>query len=292
MSRRIEITVRGEKTSPIVAVYTGTDMSDLTLVHRYPLFVSPAYSRAATEPLSSGARVEFLSEQDLKYYIAVSTEEQIADTLSFEVRHSRNNLDPDLLLADSGSEWEYLSVMGKENDPIPPTDVDQDFLQTWHQNDSYDGPQFKKGLTPIGFGSLDFNTLKTEIYSEAELARMSRRDFPLYLKKTFTAEFPTYALGIEGLFDDGAIIYLDGKELGSVNIYRKSDRNNFRLRSLASLAIRQGDEIQNEDRVSYVTIDGLDYQRGDTFTLAILLVNQSEVSPDLGTDLRVYSLRR
>ena len=192
------------------------------------------------------------------------------------------SLAPALDLIPFGSHWDYMHP----SDGIDPAVADDDFNTTWFLKADdfaiYNGPSFEtpavgidagNGLAPIGYGVINYfqsnGGFATTLTTPAEDFRYTG-----YFRHDFTVGADVEYLALEMVVDDGAVIYLDGVRLHSVN-FAGDD-------SYLSFASGGGDE---NNPVTVITgIGGL--AAGD-HTLAVSVHQNEAISSDLGFDLRL-----
>ena len=287
-SQRVEVSTFSAKMSSILAVYTGESMSDLTLVHRYQNFAFPAFSKQGQEPFTVCARVEFDAQAGTRYLFVVDTGDPLFKPFFLKISESRNPLKPILELFEPGSRWEYLLANTGKNEGMNPKFFDDDFFHTWMFPERYDGPEFSSGLAPIGFGKV--NSLKYRSFF------LGRRDKPniengerytSYLRTTFTPILDVTAIGVEGVFDDGAIIYLNGKEVLRMNVSPEKDPQDWKTLANGSLF---GEQLSTESNIQYGIIQNIKLPANTPVKLSLSLHNAQPDSLDLGIDLRLFAL--
>jgi hypothetical protein len=100
--------------------------------------------------------------------------------------------------------------VGASGRPIDPELIESDFRKTWTLEEGYDGPPFNKGgFTPIGYGDYHRYIVRTNFGGRPDYKPEADRSFTPYLRTTFTPKEAVTGLGIEGIFDDGAVRDLD-----------------------------------------------------------------------------------
>lgn len=293
ISRKTEISAVSQNMDLILAVYTGSSVNDLTLVHRYRNFAYPAFSRKKTEPLTQHARVEFNAKAGTKYYIAIDTENTVDKKnnrhgqFTILVKPSKNTLNPQLELLQSGSPWEYLLPVDAGKIPVDPKTLDPDFFYTWMFPKRYDGPTFKKGRAPFGYGDVAGLGKSTNLLGKRESATPpSGSRYTAYLRSSFTPPIDVSAIGIEGIIDDGAIIYLNGKEVGRINVSEQKNPQDW-------MTVANNSKLENvslDELVQRIEIHNLNLPADQPVELSVSLHNAVGTSSDLGLDLRIYSL--
>ena len=285
--QRVEVTARSENMDILLAVYTGTSIDTLTLVHRYDNFAFPAFSRKRNEPFTLNARVEFNATAATKYYFAVDTENPVFENFILRIQPSRNPINPELELLPAGSNWEYLLATDENEKPVNPKSLDPDFYHTWMFPKRYDGPKFLKGNAPLGYGKINSFQIKSNLLGKRGSEPPEEIRYTSYLRTTFTPIIDVSAIGVEGVIDDGAIIYINGREVLRINI--APEKNPQDWMSLA--AHERFPQIgQTESVLQYGVVRGLNLPVGEPVELSISLHNVTFDSTDMGLDLRIFSL--
>jgi hypothetical protein len=282
------LTSDSEKVGVVLAVYTGRSLKDLTLVHRYENFAFPVFSRRRSEPFAVGARVEFNAKAYVQYYFAIDTENRFFDTFDLQIEASKNPLKPEEELLKPGHKWEYLLAKTRDGVPFDPEYLDKDFDATWMKPDQYDGPKFEgPGESPLGYGELDYGTIRTYIGDSADYVPKEGARFACYFRTTITPNLEVKALGFEGIIDDGAIIYINGKEALRINVAPEVDANDWK--AFATLARYDKNRV-TEHTVQYGIAEGLNLPAEQPVNIAISLHNNNAKSSDIGLNLRVYGV--
>ncbi|MGI9242088.1 MAG: hypothetical protein ACR2RV_14890, partial [Verrucomicrobiales bacterium] len=123
------------------------------------------------------------------------------------------------MVVPSGSNWEYL-LYAPEPDFIPsdPSAADADFYTTWYLGgDAYNGPEFSPAApAPLGYGTVTGDPFVTNIWGgRGGLSEPpAGQRFTAYFRTTFTPTEAASQLRITSIIDDGAIIYVNGIEIG------------------------------------------------------------------------------
>ncbi len=288
-SGRVQVSSNSDRVGIILAIYTGESVRDLKLVQRYNDFAYPAFSRRRSEPFTNAARVEFEAKAGETYFFAIDSENRVLDTFDIRIKTSPNPLEPELELIKAGSKWDYLLATTRDGLPFDPETLDKDFDTTWHNPEKYDGPAFRKsGKMPIGYGGIASGKIRTNAGGKKDYLPESGRRYTMYLRKKFTPPMKITDLGIEGIFDDGAIIYLDGKEVARINVAADKDPHSWK--TLAKTA-RFPNNGNTERTLQYALIRGLNLPADQPVTLSMSLHNAQANSSDLGVDLRVYAIQ-
>jgi len=288
-SRKMRIMVGNPKSSMklVVAAYQGNSVDDLTLIHRYSNFAFPAFSRIANEPFSNTAFIEFDAKKGQRYYFAIDTENQTFDHFRLLLHTYGNELNPQLELLAAGSRWEFLLARNSEGSPVDPKSLDPDFYHTWMFPDRYDGPTFLKGNAPIGYGQLTFGKIRSNLGGKRNYLPPAGKRHSAYLRTEFTPIIDVSAIGIEGVIDDGAIIYLNGKEIHRINMAGDKNPQDWTITA-------KGNRLDQWNPTEYYilteTIDGINLPANKPVQLSISLHNHTGDDNDLGMDLRIYAL--
>ncbi|MEX2187284.1 MAG: Ig-like domain-containing protein [Pirellulales bacterium] len=176
------------------------------------------------------------------------------------------------------SQWRYLTANGD------PTQVDVDFESTWHSQGLdgafYDGPEFNTGIAPFDHGGVDgfFGTpvwvLGVDVHFDPFPGEPGKPD-TAYFWRTFDYDGdPAQVTGIvaEILADDGAVFYLNGEEVGRINMGDQADT--FAARALTST-----------EEWRFMTVDLSNRLVQGENLLAVSVHNVSFHSADLGFDM-------
>jgi len=187
--------------------------------------------------------------------IAVEVHQRSASSsdLSFDFRLS--GIEPLSGLPDFGSTWKYYDLQQQ-----PPADAQGD---AWIEND-FNDQSWQGGNAQLGYGDDDENTLINE------------NTYTAYFRKTFQIDDASiYSdLNFELLYDDGAIVYLNGIEIWRVNMPSGNvDYNTFASSS-------SGDNQLISTTITNNLINGLN-------TIAVEIHQRSASSSDLSFDLKV-----
>jgi len=164
-----------------------------------------------------------------------------------------------------GSDWEWLHPL----DAIDPAVADADFNTTWNnQSAGYDGPPFQAAAPgPLGYGGLGSAIIQTNIGTPAG------DRYGAYFVRDFNLSAPVDLAVAEILADDGAIIYIDGVEVGRENVT-----------GVDFYTLLANDAFNTENRTRKIPVGPL--TAGD-HTIAVSVHNSSLTSSDLGFDLRL-----
>ena len=164
-----------------------------------------------------------------------------------------------------GSTWEWLHPL----DATDPATVDPDFNTTWHNPSAgYDGPPFQApSPAPLGYGGLASAIIVTNI------GVPPGDRYGAYFVRTFDLASPIAQGVVEVLADDGAIIYLDGQEVGRENVT-----------GVDFFTLLANDAFNTENRARKIPIGPI---AAGTHTIGVSVHNASLTSSDLGFDLRL-----
>ena len=289
-SRRVELNAANENMDLLLAVYTGETLADLTLVHRYQDFAYPAFSRKRTEPFTQAARVEFHAQAGTTYYFAVDSENPVFETFKLTLSNSINPISPQLELLKPGSQWEFLLATNDNGKPVDPKSLDEDFYHTWMFPKRYDGPPFKEGNAPIGYVEISTLRIKSNLLGKRGAEPPELERYTSYARTTFTPVLDVTAIGIEGIIDDGAIIYLNGREVGRINIAGDQNPQDWQAVAKSARISHRGAQVSVENVVQYLVVEDLNLPADVPVNLCLSLHNNNSKSTDTALDIRVFSL--
>ena len=193
-------------------------------------------------------------------------------------------VDGDTLLP-AGSDWEYLYYTDTNFIPVDPATVNTNFPTTWHTPAAYTGPVFQAASEAmLGWGEVPNGTnslIKTQIWGARDGTNTppSGQRFTVYTRTTFTPTQEVNAIRFEGIVDDGCIIYLDGAEVGRINMSTNVD-------TWALFAAGNG----NENAIVSTVVSNLSLAAGETVDFAVSLHNVLSTSSDIGIDLAAIEL--
>lgn len=300
-AQRLEIYAVTSNVDAIISVYTGTALDDLNVVSRYSTMDVPAVSRRGRqssgesyrpgEPLSLYARLTLDAVPGTTYYVSIAGEGNIRGAYTLNFAPSRNNLVPTFELLPARSEWTSLIHRDEFGVPIAPDTDDEDFYTTWQTPGGYDGPDFSAPQSaPIGYGTV--NALQLPLADGLWLpdstdAPPSGSRNTSYHRTTFTPGANVSTIGLEGLLDDGAIFYINGTEVGRLNMAEDAASDDWTQVSLNQAIPDVG---TTEDDIQYLVIDGLNLTAGQPVEFAMSLHNQGSSSSDMGFDLRIFAV--
>lgn len=182
------------------------------------------------------------------------------------------------VLIERGASWEYL-LFKQGTRPEDPGTVDGDFHSTWHTPANYDGPTFNgPGPALLGYGTINAAPIATNINGNGQ--PQGGRRYTTYFRTTFTPSEPVDELRFTGIVDDGCVIYINGSEVGRINMGGQQDR-------WLLLSGRQHSESANRSLTVQLQNPLQPFFEVD---VAISLHNQSNNSSDMGLDLQIESL--
>ncbi len=282
----------------VLAIYNGTSLSDLQVVSRYSTLFVPATSRRgvagrndANEPLSPNAYLTLDVTAGTTYYIAVSGENN-RGVFTLNLRPTRNTLQPLVELLPTQSMWRHL-IAQDGGMPVDPNSQDPnlDFYSTWQRDSNYDGPTFAgPSMAPVGYNEvknlINPGASNLWIMGSSEAPPSGQR-YTAYLKTTFTPDQPVGGIGIEGVFDDGAIIYINGTEVTRINMPAGANPNDWQTLS-QDQNLPEAPGTESELFIHYRNIAGLNLPAGQPVDIAVSLHNGSAGSSDMGMDLRIF----
>lgn len=304
-SQRLFLSLDTSRFDTSLAVYQGTEISNLTPVSRYQNLVVPASSTRDGEAFARGAYVEFDVAAGQQYYIAIDGANGSSGEYTLTYGDALvQGLNPLTELVAAGSTWDYLLYTDAANMPADPASVDADFHQTWQTAAGYDGPAFMSGEAPLGYGDLetrrtggfgdpeDRNGPVTDIWGMrgGEDLPPSGERYSAYFRTTFTPTEAIDALAVYGTIDDGAVVWVNGRSAQMINIMddpmidNAIERANWQL--LADATTLRG--IAVERIPQGVIISSLDLPANQPVEIAVSVHNQSPTSSDLALDLQVF----
>ena len=292
-SGRYVISLAGSNFDTLLAVYTGSAVNALTPVSRYANLSVPAAS--SEEPFYDGSRVEFDAVAGTTYYIAVDGAGGDSGTVAMTIDFITTLLDPVAELVPARGNWHYLLAVDGTNQPIDPESLDVDFDATWKTAAGYDGPAFA-GPAPalFGYGSIAAGDIVTDIWGGRDHDGDTMPDesppsglrFTSYYRTSFTPASPVPHLGLEGLIDDGAIVYVNGTEVARMNVDAAKDADDWDTRADGNSA--NGIPAESAPQVALAL--GQNLPAGVPVEVAVSVHNASSSSSDMGFDLRIYSV--
>ena len=285
---RYEINVDSEKLDVILAVYTGDALENLKTFNRYPNMDSPTVSFKASEPFTAGARVEFDASPDQRYYIAIDGDNATSGDFTIRVSKFKNPLNPVAVVLPAKSDWEFYIARNSSGKPVNPESLYNAFHSTWFRKSLYKGPYFSRPKpAPLGYGEIDGLNLNTYILGDRNAIFSRGQRYTAYFRTSFTPDKPINTLGFEGLFDDGAIIYVNGVEAARINIDPKENSHHWKTMALNEEDPKLG---PTETAVRQAQVSGLDLPANTPVDIGVSVHNANNESSDLGFELRALSL--
>ena len=276
-------------TDIVSAVYTGNDVASLTELSRYADIDFPAHSARLSEPFGSFTRYHFDAVPGTTYYIAVDGEGN-RGPYRLNLRPSRDPHNPTAEMVAPGSDWRSL-IARTADTPVDPLTIDGDFFNKWHLSTNLTALGFTTPLpTPIGYGNIDGLQIATGLWNIADptLQPPSGNRYTSYHRISFTPGSQIEGLGFEGLFDDGAIFYVNGEEVARSNVDPDADALNWQTLALATtLPDGAGD---TEKDVQYATAPDVVLPGGVPVEIAVSLHNQGNGSSDMAFNMRIWAL--
>lgn len=247
ISGRVEINTIGSTFSNVLGVYTGNSVSSLTSVG----------SSATSVPT-----VTFDAVAGTAYKIAVDGvvgSFQASGSIGLNIIEIKERV-----LMPFGSDWQWLHP----TDGVDPVMSDADFHSTWMIAE-YDGGAFSPAAPGLlGYEMIAWAPIVTNISQPPSGMRYSA-----YFRRMLTMDSDMNNLTIQILADDGAVIYLDGAEIGRAN-YTGPD-------TYTGLA---DDAVETETTPVSIPVPNIS---AGQHLLAVSLHNASITSTDLGFDLQL-----
>lgn len=305
---RVQIKAITSNVDAVIAVFTGTSLDNLQVASRYSTMDFPAVSRRGrnstsesfrpSEPLSEFALVTLDAIPGETYYISITGEGNTRGNYTLEVSATRNNLVPVLELLPARSLWSSLIHRNGSGVPIAPDTTDPDFYTTWQTPAEYNGPAFSTPVAaPIGYGGDPLGTTgginafklppaKSLWLPDSFVTPPSGSRYTSYHRTAFTPSASITALAIEGVFDDGAIFFINGSEVGRLNMPGDAVADNWTQLSNDQSIPGVG---TTEDEIQYLSFGGLNLPAGQPVDFALSLHNQTASSSDMGFDLRLFA---
>ena len=190
-------------------------------------------------------------------------------------------------LPEPGEPWQAMAVPEKSNDIFPygakwffyhpldgqdPWMSDPDFYTTWMNSTGYDGEGFKRS----GYGLLGYGRVGArDLVSLIGLPDSGKRYTAYFKTQIYVAK--DSEVGIEIFCDDGAVIYLDGKEIARTKNFKDPDYYHTLT----------GEDAKADEITSYAFGPGA--ISAGIHTIAVSVHNSHTASSDLGFDLRVFT---
>ncbi len=288
---RLAISADSTAFTPLLAIYTGESVDALTPVRRYETYTEEASSIADSELFFENARVEFTVTAGTTYYIAVDGEDGQVGQVNLTLEEGYSPLEPTALLLPAGSDWEHLIAVDSQTEPVDPADLDPAFYDTWRNPIGYNGPTFLgPSPAPLGYGGVNASPIVTEIW---EAVDPNGEDLPdrgdrnvAYFRTLFTPENAVRHLGFEGLFDDGAIIYINDEEAARINVDPTEDADDWTLTAVTPVV----DDRPTETHAQYAVALDQNLPAGVPVRVAVSLHNNGDTSSDLGMDMRIFAM--
>ena len=296
VSERVAINAKSGDVNAVLAVYTGSAVDGLSAVNRYANLAVPASSVEDDEAFYSGARVEFDAVAGMTYRIALDAADDEFGESDLTIDATANPLDPVAEIFPARSDWSYLLLVDGTNQPIDPESLDVDFDTTWHTAAGYDGPAFS-GPSPalLKYGSIDGDPTGTDIWGDLDHDNDGDGDsappeglrYATYFRTSFTPTTVVKHLGFEGLFDDGAIVYINGVEVERINVDDADDALDWQVFADGTT----GEQGQNSEQgAQYGIAYDQNLAAGVPVEVAVSLHNSSANSSDMGLDMRIFAI--
>ena len=189
-------------------------------------------------------------------------------------------------LVPLGADWEFLYYSDTNNVPVDPASVDPAFATNWfrsaYTNIPFEGP----APAMLGWGDVPNdpnNAIVTDIWNsrDGNSQPPAGNRFTVYLRTTFTPTSNVEIIRFEGIVDDGCFIYLDGIEVGRINMSTNA------IDTWTQLAQGNGNE---NAAVATVVSNGISLAAGVPVDLAVSLHNVQPSSSDIALNLGVTAL--
>lgn len=260
--QEILVDTLGTSFDTLLGVYTGSAVNALTLV--------AGNNNIDASILQS--RLSFFAKANTTYSIvadgiAGTTQRRGDITLQLHVN-------PERTILARGETWQWLHP----TDGTDPNTVNTKFNTTWFTSSYNNTPAFRPAAPGIlGYGVIN---LQPGIISDIGTPEDVTTRFSAYFRKTVTLAKAEENVSAEILADDGAIIYIDGKEVKRVNM-SPDEPDVYTLGALAT---------GSEDGTTIVDIGNL---AAGQHLIAISLHNTVDGgglgnSSDLGFDFRLF----
>lgn len=174
------------------------------------------------------------------------------------------------------SVWKYRD--GIVNGSAYPSDAQGD---RWNERD-YDDAAWASGPGILGFGGIDAGPIRTTIRIGPDGGGISRTAL---FRRTFEIENPDRIalLTLESLIDDGAAIYINGREVVRYNLPGTLGDGTLRTDSLAPTTLNEAS--YNVFNLDLAAFPGL--LMAGTNTIAVEVHQINDTSSDLGFDLSI-----
>lgn len=257
---------------PIIAIYRGSLLTDLTPV---------AHSRSRNSPLGAGASLTLDARKGTTYHIALDCETEVFSRFNFSLSPSPRPFKAKKTLLGPLQKWDYLFFKNASNEEDDPGNYYPDFHKTWKVEEGYLGPDFKPdGCVPIGYGDTHRQLLRTR------LIKGPKSSYTIYFRTQFTPAEPLTRIGIEGIFDDGAVLYLNGKEVHRFNLDAEKRPN--RWKSYAN-SEDLGPGLSAANTIQFATVEDLDLPAGEPIDVAVSLHRAEKNHYNMLFSILVYS---
>ncbi len=247
----------------ILAIYTGNSLETLKPVPCSSDFKTPAESRARTDAFNDGVRIEMDVAKGVTYYLAVDSETpEKVGRFRLTIESSKRTFRPARQILGGNTPWEYYL-------PLSLTQVSiNDFGKLWTRPSQPNQLKFlKEGFSPIGYGNAHKTVLRTNLGGDPKFDPGGKTTYTAYFRTTFTPEDDITALGVEGVFNNGAIIYINGKEQHRINISPDALTERWDVLGLGQIEGLK----EAEHPVEYATLSGLSLPAGQPVDVAVSL---------------------
>lgn len=181
------------------------------------------------------------------------------------------------------TEWEFIDQInnGGDGNPVDDYPVDANglnFNQVGYDINTSDASigTWSVGQSPFASGSINGFGIYTELAGRGDVNGGSNSVTTHLFRKEFNASIDIHTLLLDYLFDDGAIVYLNGNEI-------------FRTDNLVNVQAGTNEYTNGVGVEDYadILIDVGGVMVGGTNLIAVELHQQSDTTSDFGMDLRV-----
>jgi hypothetical protein len=293
-SYRVAIHTATSNFDTLLGVYTGNSLASLVEV-----------GSSGDASFRPGSYVAFDAVAGTTYHFAVdgnnvTTNGAEFGTISLSLVFAPAILKPISVLLPSESGWKYLleSDGGVTNNAIDPSLGDPDFYDTWHSQDTavYDGPAFRgPGPALLGYGIIDAAPIVTDVWNGRDANGDGTPDpkpanglnGAVYFHTSFTPTAEVAHVAFEGLIDDGAVIFLNGTEVGRMNVLSGTVVTNWLFRAEDT---RVHNDINDETTAQFAAAYNVNLPANVPAEVGVVVVSNADGSSDLGMNLQVLEI--